>query len=285
MLRLAALVVAVLVGTAGCGGDGSTTANGGTSTTVDGGSTTVAPVGGTGVPATGGGSGTSGTTGGSRSGRSTGGTGTTAKGSTGTGGGTTGTGGATGTTAAGPGGPTTSPPSTTQAQQQDLDAQLGEAVKITPFTGFAEQPPPGNGLGALDMESASGGDPSERDALNTAGFRRGYARGWTNKAEELTTIVYQLGSDAQANAYLQDTIESSIKGNGSATFDVGVNGATGYREQGTDPSGQQYIAWGAVFVRGSRFYEQILRGPREGNTRSEADARDLCRRQAERVGG
>jgi hypothetical protein len=187
--------------------------------------------------------------------------------------------------APGGGGATTAPPSTTQAQQQDLDQQLGEAVRITPFAGFAEQQPPANGLGALDLERASGGDASERDALNTAGFRRGYARGWTSKGEDLTTVVYQLGSDAQANAYLQDTVDSSIKGNGSATFDAGVPGATGYREQGTDASGQQYIAWGAVFVRGSRFYEQILRGPREGNTRSESDTRDLCHRQAERVGG
>ena len=38
---------------------------------------------------------------------------------------------------------------------------------VRELEGFAEQPPPGHGLGALDLERASGGDEAERAALAT----------------------------------------------------------------------------------------------------------------------
>jgi hypothetical protein len=270
-LRRAVAVLAVVVLLGGCRSDNSQVKAGGT-----------APTGLDGQPLdpndpTGTGPGATGKKGSTTRGTGSGGTTDGSSGTGGTGGGTTGSTG-TGTNPTGPG-------TTSSAPGQTVEAQLADASNIEPFGGFNESPPPGHGLGDLDLERASGGDASERDALSTAGFSKGYARGWTTQTEDITTIVYQLGSDAKAQAYLKDTIERSIKGNGSATFDVGVTGATGYREQGTDAGGQQYIAWGAVFVRGSRFYEQILRGPREGNTRSEADARALCQRQAQRVGG
>ena len=161
---------------------------------------------------------------------------------------------------------------------------LAAATSITPLEGFAEVPA-GPGLGPLDLGSASDGDAREREALSRFRFRDGYARGFAKGGEEMIVTVLRFSSPADAAAYLQDTIESSLVGNGSFLFAVPVAGGTGYREQGAGDDGEPYVTYGALFARGDRCYEQLVRSPAAGPERSESDAQLLARRQADRVGG
>ena len=161
---------------------------------------------------------------------------------------------------------------------------LAATTAIAPLEGFAELPA-GAGIGPLDLTGASDGDPRERDALSRFGFRDGYARGFVKGAEEIVVTVLRFSSPAQAEAYLQDTIESSLVSNGSFLFPVSVPGATGYREQGAGKGGDPFVTYGALFVRGHRCFEQLVRSPAAGPERTEADAQTLARRQADRVGG
>jgi hypothetical protein len=174
--------------------------------------------------------------------------------------------------------PTSTPPATAAADD------LAATTAIAPLDGFGELPP-GPGTGALDLAGASGGDARERDALNRFRFRDGYARGFAKGAEEIVVTVLRFSSAADAAAYLQDTVDSSLVSNGSFLFSVPVPGATGYREQGAATSGQPFVTYGALFARGDRCFEQLVRGPATGPERSEADAQALARRQADRVGG
>jgi len=184
---------------------------------------------------------------------------------------------ATTTTSAGP--PTTLvPPPAVPADD------LAGITAIQPLDGFSEIPA-GSGLGLLDLAGASQGDPRERDALSRFGLVDGHARGFTNAGEELVVTVLRFRSAADAGAYLQDTLDSSLVGNGSFLFDVGVPGATGYREQGADDDGHPFVTYGALFARGDRCFEQTVRSPATGQERTEADAQVLARRQAERAGG
>lgn len=161
---------------------------------------------------------------------------------------------------------------------------LAAATSITPLEGFAEVPA-GPGLGPLDLASASDGDAREREALNRFRFRDGYARGFAKGGEEMIVTVLRFSSPADAAAYLQDTIESSLVSNGSFLFAVPVAGGTGYREQGAADDGEPYVTYGALFARGDRCFEQLVRSPAAGPERSEADAQLMARRQADRVGG
>jgi len=163
-------------------------------------------------------------------------------------------------------------------------ADLAGTTAIEPLNGFTEAPA-GPGLGLLDLAGASQGDPRERDALSRFGFVDGHARGFANAGEELVVTVLRFRTAADAGAYLQDTLDSSLVGNGSFLFDVGVPGAAGYREQGADDDGQPFVTYGALFARGDRCFEQTVRSPATGQERTEADAQLLARRQAERVGG
>ena len=182
---------------------------------------------------------------------------------------------ATTTTAA----PTTLVPPATAAAD-DLAAATG----ITPLDGFTEIAS-GPGLGLLDLAAASQGDPRERDALNRFRFRDGHRRGFTKGTEEMLVTVLRFSSPADAQAYLQDTVDSSLVSNGSFLFSVPVPGATGYREQGASQEGEPFVTYGALFTRGDRCYEQLVRSPAAGPERTEADAQALARRQADRVGG
>jgi len=170
------------------------------------------------------------------------------------------------------------PPATVAAD--DLPA----STAIAPLEGFAEVAA-APGVGPLDLADAAHGEPREREALLRFGFRDGHARGFTNDGEEIVVTVLRFGSAAQAGAYLQDTLDSSLVGNGSFLFAVPVPGATGYREQGAGGDGEPFVTYGALFARGDRCYEQLIRSPASGRERSEADAQALARRQAERVGG
>ena len=169
--------------------------------------------------------------------------------------------------------PQTSPP-------EDLAA----ATSIPPLEGFVEIPS-GPALGPLDLTSASAGDPRERAALERFRFRDGFSRGFARGSEEMIVTVLRFSSPADADAYLRDTVESSLVGNGSFAFDVPVPGGTGYREQGAGEDGEPYVTYGALFTRGDRCFEQLVRGPAAGPERSEADAHAMARRQADRVGG
>jgi hypothetical protein len=170
------------------------------------------------------------------------------------------------------------PPATVAAD--DLPANTA----IAPLEGFAEVAA-APGIGPLDLAAAAHDEPRERDALLRFGFRDGHARGFTRDGEEIVVTVLRFGSAAQAGAYLQDTLDSSLVGNGSFLFAVPVPGATGYREQGAGEDGEPFVTYGALFARGDRCYEQLIRSPASGRERSEADAQALARRQAERVGG
>ena len=161
---------------------------------------------------------------------------------------------------------------------------LAAVTAITPLDGFTEIAG-GPGLGALDLASASDGDARERDALNRFRFRDGFARGFAKDAEEMIVTVLRFSSPADAEAYLKDTVESSLVSNGSFLFAVPVPGGTGYREQGAGEDGQPYVTYGALFSRGDRVFEQLVRSPATGPERSEADAQLMARRQADRVGG
>jgi len=170
------------------------------------------------------------------------------------------------------------PPAT--APVQDLAA----TTAIVPLDGFSELPS-GSGIGGLDLTGASAGDPRERDALSRFGFRDGHARGFVKGGEEIVVTVLRFTSASEAAAYMQDTVDSSLLSNGSFLFAVPVPGATGYREQGAGKDGEPYVTYGALFTRGERFFEQMVRSPATGPDRSEADAQTLARRQADRVGG
>ena len=170
------------------------------------------------------------------------------------------------------------PPATVAADD------LAASTAITPLDGFSEVAA-APGIGPLDLTGAAHGEPRERDALLRFGFRDGHARGFTKDGEEIVVTVLRFGSAAQAGAYLQDTLDSSLSGNGSFLFAVPVPGATGYREQGAGDDGEPFVTYGALFARGDRCYEQLIRSPASGRERSEADAQALARRQAERVGG
>ena len=161
---------------------------------------------------------------------------------------------------------------------------LAATTAIAPLEGFAELPT-GAGIGPLDLAGASDGDPRERDALSRFGFQGGHARGFVKATEEIVVTVLRFSSAANADAYLRDTIDSSLVSNGSFLFTVPVAGATGYREQGAGKDGEPYVTYGALFVRGDRCFEQLVRSPAAGPERTEADAQTLARRQAERVGG
>jgi len=180
---------------------------------------------------------------------------------------------------------TTTSMATTVVPPQTASADdLAATTAIPPLDGFTELPA-GTGLGPLDVASASDGDPRERDALGRFRFRDGHARGFVKGGEEIVVTVLRFASPADADAYLQDTIESSLVSNGSFTFMVAVPGATGYREQGAGKDGEPFVTYGAVFARGDRCFEQLVRSPAAGPERSEADAQALARRQADRVGG
>ena len=170
------------------------------------------------------------------------------------------------------------PPSTAPA------GDLAATTAIAPLDGFTELPA-GPGVGPLDVAAASDGDPRERDALNRFRFRDGHARGFVKDGEEIVVTVLRFAAPADAESYLRDTIDSSLVSNGSFLFEVPVAGATGYREQGAGEDGEPYVTYGAVFARGDRCFEQLVRSPATGPERSEADARALARRQADRVGG
>ncbi|MEO5679180.1 MAG: hypothetical protein ABIS47_05870 [Acidimicrobiales bacterium] len=161
---------------------------------------------------------------------------------------------------------------------------LAAVTAIAPLDGFTEIST-GTGLGPLDLTAAADGDGRERDALNRFHFRDGHARGFANGAEELIVTVLRFATPADAKAYLQDTVESSLMGNSSYLFAVPVAGATGYREQGAGVDGEPFVTYGALFSRGDRCYEQLVRSPATGLERSEAEAQGLARRQADRVGG
>jgi hypothetical protein len=174
--------------------------------------------------------------------------------------------------------PTLVPPVTASAD--DLPA----TTAIAPLDGFTELPA-GAGIGPLDLAAAANGDPRERDALSRFGYRDGHARGFVKGSEELLVTVLRFSSPTGAEAYLRDTIDSSLVSNGSFLFPVPVPGATGYREQGAGKEGDPYVSYGALFVRGDRCFEQLVRSPAAGAERTEADAQALARRQADRVGG
>ena len=161
---------------------------------------------------------------------------------------------------------------------------LAATTSITPLDGFTEIAS-GPGLGLLDLASASSGDPRERDALTRFRFRDGHRRGFSKGPEELLVTVLRFSSPADAQAYLQDTVDSSLVSNGSFLFAVPVTGGTGYREQGATQEGAPFVTYGALFTRGERFFEQLVRSPAAGPERTEADAQALARRQADRVGG
>ncbi len=163
-------------------------------------------------------------------------------------------------------------------------ADLAAATSIPPLEGFTEIPT-GPGVGPLDVGTASDGDAREREALNRFRFLDGYARGFAKGGEEMIVTVLRFGSPADATAYLQDTIESSLVSNGSFLFEVPVPGGTGYREQGAGEDGEPYVTYGALFARGDRCFEQLVRSPAAGPERSEADAQLLARRHADHVGG
>ncbi len=161
---------------------------------------------------------------------------------------------------------------------------LAAATALTPLDGFTELAA-GSGVGPLDLAAASDDDPRERDALTRFGFQAGHARGFVNGGEEIVVSALRFSSPASAAAYLQDTVDSSLVSNGSFLFTVPVPGATGYREQGAGEDGEPYVTYGALFVRGNRCFEQLIRSPASGAERTEADAQALARRQAERIGG
>jgi len=161
---------------------------------------------------------------------------------------------------------------------------LAATTAIPPLDGFTELPA-GTGIGTLDLAGASADDPRERDALTRFGFQGGHARGFVKGGEELVVAALRFGSAADAEAYLRDTVDSSLVSNGSYLFAVPVPGATGYREQGAGKNGEPFVTYGALFVRGARCFEQLVRSPAAGPERSEADAQTLARRQADRVGG
>jgi len=180
---------------------------------------------------------------------------------------------------------TSAPPATTLVPPPTVAADdLVGATAVRPLDGFTEVAA-APGIGALDLAGAAHGETPERDALLRFGFRDGHARGFTRDGEEVVVKVLRFGSAAQAGAYLQDTIDSSLVGNGSFLFAVTVPGATGYREQGAGEDGEPFVTYGALFARGDRCFEQLIRSPASGQERSEADAQALARRQAERVGG
>ena len=161
---------------------------------------------------------------------------------------------------------------------------LAATTAIAPLDGFTELPS-GPGIGALDLAAASEGDPRERDALNRFRLRDGHARGFVKGGEEIVVTVLRFSTPADAAAYLTDTVDSSLVSNGSFLFSVAVPGATGYREQGAGKDGDPFVTYGALFVRGDRCFEELVRSPATGPARSEADAQTLARRQADRVGG
>jgi hypothetical protein len=179
---------------------------------------------------------------------------------------------------------TTLAPSTVVPPVTAPAADLAATTAIVPLEGFAELPS-GAGIGPLDLAGASDGDARERDALSRFGFQAGHARGFLKGSEEIVVTVLRFSSPANASAYLQDTIDSSLVSNGSFLFGIPVTGATGYREQGAGKDGEPYVTYGALFVRGDRCFEQLVRSLAAGPERSEADAQTLARRQAERVGG
>ena len=180
---------------------------------------------------------------------------------------------------------TTAPTATTLVPPVTVAAgDLAATTAITPLDGFTELPAAA-GIGPLDVAAASHGDPRERDALTRFSFQAGHARGFVKGGEEIVVTVLRFSSEANAAAYLQDTVDSSLVSNGSFLFSVPVPGATGFREQGAGRDGEPYVTYGALFVRGNRCFEQLIRSPAVGPERSEADAHTLARRQAERVGG
>ena len=181
--------------------------------------------------------------------------------------------------------PTTTAAASTVAPPPTAPADdLAATTAIPPLDGFAELPT-GAGIGPLDLATASADDPRERDALTRFHFRDGHARGFVKGGEEIVVTVLRFTTPADAAAYLQDTVDSSLVSNGSFLFAVPLPGGTGYREQGAGKDGEPYVAYGAVFARGDRFFEQLVRGPAGGPERTEADAQALARRQADRVGG
>ena len=180
---------------------------------------------------------------------------------------------------------TTTAAATTTGPTVTVPAEdLAATTAIAPLDGFTEVAA-GAGIGPLDLAAASDGDPRERDALSRFRFRDGHARGFVKGGEEIVVTVLRFASPADAAAYLQDTVDSSLVSNGSFLFLVPVPGATGYREQGAAKDGEPYVTYGALFARGDRCFEQLVRSPAAGPERSEADAQALARRQADRVGG
>ncbi len=179
---------------------------------------------------------------------------------------------------------TTPPPATVVPTQTAPPGDLAAVTSITPLEGFMEIPG-GPGLGPLDLASASGGDPREREALMRFGFRGGFRRGFAKGREEMIVTVMRFSSPADADAYLRDTVESALVGNGSFPFALGVSGGTGYREQGAGEDGEPYVTYGALFTRGDRGFEQLVRSPAAGPERGEVDAQAMARQQADRVGG
>jgi len=177
----------------------------------------------------------------------------------------------------------TQPPATLVPVPTSPPDDLAAATSIAPLEGFSEIAA-GSGLGPLDLASAAGGDAREREALSRFRFRDGYARGFAKGGEEMLVTVLRFSSPADAAAYLQDTIESSLVSNGSFLFAVPVASGTGYREQGARQDGEPYVTYGALFTRGDLCFEQLVRSPATGPERSEADAQLMARRQADRVG-
>jgi hypothetical protein len=131
----------------------------------------------------------------------------------------------------------------------------------------------------LDGAATADADPAaERTRLTDAGFVRGIARRWAGPHGDVAYIAaYELGSDAQATAYLEASTDALVA-RGAESFDV------------TDPAGgrglttteSDFVGHAVAFTRGSRWFFVLVGAP--DGSRTVDDATALATAQAAAAG-
>lgn len=137
------------------------------------------------------------------------------------------------------------------------------------------------GAGPMDLDAAAAAevDPdAERALLVTRGFVRGESRAWLGAGDDVVYLAaYELGSAAQADAYLVDGTET-LAARVAKPFDVQeVAGAVGFTTVEQEEGGD-FVAHAVAFTRGSRWF-LVLVGSSQGS-RTEAEAALLAAAQA-----
>lgn len=137
------------------------------------------------------------------------------------------------------------------------------------------------GAGPMDLDAAAAAEvdhDAERALLVTRGFVRGESRAWLGAGDDVVYLaVYELGSAAQADAYLVDGTET-LAARDAKPFDVqDVAGAVGFTTVEQQESGD-FVAHAVAFTRGPRWF-LVLVGSSQG-TGTEAEAAQLAAAQA-----